>query len=176
MSEKQKNPLPTILGERFKDAREKLGLSVEELANKAILSNSQIRQIESKEQSAFYSPAIKYSSAQKVAKILGIPQDQAFDASQVVLDDEQALQEQKELKEIEAMLAQKMINELKFEKPSLIQKLIGEQTSAKLPIQGIEVPKTNPSKSFIKLTVFIVLLIAALGFGYWFLNPYLNIS
>ena len=93
-----------------------------------------------------------------------------------MLEDEQTLQEQKELKEIEAMLAQKMINELKFEKPSLIQKIIGKQTSAQLPIQGIEVPKTTPSKSFIKLAVFIVLLIAALGFGYWFLNPYLNIS
>ena len=53
MSEKQKNPLPTILGERFKDAREKLGLSVEELANKAILSNSQIRQIESRSRAHF---------------------------------------------------------------------------------------------------------------------------
>lgn len=176
MSDKQKNPLPKILGERFKDARETLGLSVEELAKKAILSNSQIRQIEGKEQGAFYSPLIKYSSAQKVAKILGLPEDQAFDTSQAVLEDEQTLQEQKELKEIEAMLAQKMINELKFEKPSLIQKIIGKQTSAQLPIQGIEVPKTSPSKSFIKLAVFILLLITALGFGYWFLNPYLNIS
>ena len=179
MSDKQKNPLPKILGERFKGARETLGLSVEELAKKAILSNSQIRQIEGKEQGAFYSPLIKYSSAQKVAKILGLPEDQAFDASQAVLEDEQTLQEQKELKElkeIEAMLAQKMINELKFERPSLIQKIIGKQTSAQLPIQGIEVPKTTPSKSFIKLVVFIVLLIVALGFGYWFLNPYLNIS
>lgn len=176
LSDKQKNLLPKILGEHFKNAREKLGLSVEELANKAILSNSQIRQIEGIEQGAFYSPLIKYSSAQKVAKILGLPEDQAFDASQAMLEDEHTLQEQKELKVIEAMLAQKMINELKFERPSLIQKIIGKQTSAQLPIQGIEVPKTTPSKSFFKIAIFFLFLIAALGFGYSFLIPYLNIS
>ena len=171
MSDKQKNLLPKIQGEQFKDAREKLGLSVEELANKAILSNSQIRQIEGQEQSAFYSPLIKYASAQKVAKILGLPEDQAFDTSQEAL--EENIQE---LKEIEAVLAQKMINELKFERPSLIQKIIGKKTSSHLPIQGIELPQAPRPKLVFKSATFILVLIAALGFGYWVLNSYLNAS
>jgi len=177
VSDKQNNPLPKILGENFKVAREKRGLSIEELANQAILSNSQIRQIEGKEQGAFYSPLIKYSSAQKVAKILGLPDDQAFDASQAVVDDDiQALREQKELKEIEAMLAQKMINELKFEKPSLIQKIIRKKSSAQLPIQGIELPQTSRPNSIFNRIAVLLVLIAALGLGYWLLNPYLNVA
>jgi len=175
--DKQNNPLPKILGERFKDAREKMGLSIEELANKAILSNSQIRQIEGKEQGAFYSAAIKYSSAQKVAKILGLPEDQAFDISQTDLDhDSQELKEQKELKEIEVMLAQKMINELQYERPSLIQKIIGKQTSAQLPLQGIEVSQANRPKSILKRSVFLLILIVGIGLCYWLLNPYFNVS
>ena len=175
MFDKQKNLMPKIQGEHFKGARQKLGLSIEELANKAILSNTQIRQIEDQEQSAFYSPFIKYASAQKVAKILGLPENLAFDASQEALeDDNQELIEQKELKEIEAMLAQKMINELKFEKPSLIQKIIGKKTSAQLPIQGIELPQVTRPKSVFKRLTFLVVVIATLGFGYWILNSYYN--
>lgn len=172
MSDKQKNPLPKILGERFKAAREEHGLSIKELANQAILSNSQIRQIEGNEQGAFYSPIIKYSSAQKVAKILGLPEDQAFDTNEVDLEHDS--QEMRELKEIEAMLAQKMINELQYERPSLIQKIIGKQTSAPLPLQGVEVPQDSRSKSIFKRSTFLLLLIVGLAVCYWLLNPYLS--
>ena len=177
MSDKQKNLLPRIVGERCRDAREKQGLSIEELANKAILSNSQIRQIEGKEQGAFYSPDIKYSSAKKVAKILGLPEEQAFDASETMLDgDIEVSREQKEFNEIEAMLAQKMINEIKFEKPSLIQKIIGKKTSMQLPIQGIEVTYATGPKLVFKRIVFLLILLAVLGIGYWLLSPYIHIS
>jgi len=172
VSDKQKNPLPKILGERFKAAREEHGLSIKELANQAILSNSQIRQIEGNEQGAFYSPIIKYSSAQKVAKILGLPEDQAFDTNEVDLEHDS--QEMRELKEIEAMLAQKMINELQYERPSLIQKIIGKQTSAPLPLQGVEVPQDSRSKSIFKRSTFLLLLIVGLAVCYWLLNPYLS--
>jgi len=172
MSDKQKNPLPKILGDNFRDAREKLGLSIEELANKAILSNSQIRQIEGQEQGAFYSPFIKYSSAQKVAKILGLSEDQAFNAGESMLDENnEALRKQKEFNEIEAMLAQKMINEIQFERPSLVQKVIGKKASSQLPIQGIEVSQTTWPKPIFKRIVFLVILMAVLGVGYWFFNP-----
>ena len=174
MSEKHKNPLPKIVGECFKDAREKMGLSVEELANKAILSNSQIRQIEGAELTAFYSPAIKYSSAKKVANILGLSEDQAFDQNEVGM--EHGSPAQNELKEIESMLAQKMINELKYEKPSLIHKIIGKKVSAQLPIQGIESSQPRQSNRIFKISVLLLVLIASLGGYYYLFNPFISIS
>jgi len=175
VSKKQNNPLPKILGERFRDAREKRGLSIEELANKATLSSKQIRQIEGTERGAFYSSAIKYFSAQKVAKILELPEDQAFDTSEALLDEDiQALNEQKEPNEFEAMLAQKMINEIKFEKPSLVQKIIGKKTSEQLPIQGIEMPHTTGSKLSLRHIFYLLILITVIGIGYLLLNPYFH--
>lgn len=175
MSKKQNNPLPKILGESFRDAREKRGLSIEELADKAILSSKQIRQIEGTERGAFYSSAIKYQSAQKVAKILKLPEDQAFDPSEVMLDEDmQVLREQKKLNEIEAMLSQKMINEIKFEKPGLIQKIIGKKTSMQLPIQGIEMSHATGSKSVFRRIVFLLILLAVFGMGCWLLSPYIH--
>ena len=177
MSDKHKNPLPKIVGEHFKDAREKMGLSVEELANKAILSNSQIRQIEGVGLTAFYSPAIKYSSAKKVANILGLSEDQAFNTNES--DHNQSaseLSEQKELKEIEAVLAKKMINELQYERPTLLLKITGKQNSAQLPIQGIEVPQPKRSKRIFKISGLILVLIAGLGSWYYLFNPFISIS
>lgn len=174
MSDKHKNPLPKIVGERFKDAREKMGLSVEELANKAILSKSQIRQIEGVGLTAFYSPAIKYSSAKKVANILGLSDDQVFDQSEAGL--EHGSPEQIELKEIESMLAQKMIYELKYEKSSLIHKIIGKKASAQLPIQGIEVPQPKRSNRIFKISGLLFVLIAGVGYCYYLFNPLISIS
>jgi hypothetical protein len=68
-----------------------------------------------------------------------------------------------------------MINELKFEKPSLIQKIIGKKTSAQLPIQGIELPQVTRPKLVFKRLTFLVVVIATLGFGYWMLNTYYNV-
>jgi transcriptional regulator with XRE-family HTH domain len=177
VSDKQKNLLPKIVGECFKDAREKLGLSIEELANKALLSNSQIRQIEDNELSAFYSPAIKYTSAKKVANILGLSEDQAFDVNESDLNqDTSDLKEQKELKEIEAMLAKKMINELQFERPSLIHKITGKQNSTQLPIEGIEAPQPKQSKMIFKISGLLLVLIAGVGVCYYLFNALTSIS
>ena len=177
MSEKQKNLVPKIVGECFKDARKKLGLSIEELANKALLSNSQIRQIEDNELSAFYSPAIKYTSAKKVANILGLSEDQAFDVNESDLNqDTSDLKEQKELKEIEAMLAKKMINELQFERPSLIHKITGKQNSTQLPIEGIEAPQPKQSKMIFKISGLLLVLIAGVGVCYYLFNTLTSIS
>jgi transcriptional regulator with XRE-family HTH domain len=177
VSDKQKNLLPKIVGECFKDTREKLGLSIEELANKALLSNSQIRQIEDNELSAFYSPAIKYTSAKKVANILGLSEDQAFDVNESDLNqDSSDLKEQKELKEIEAMLAKKMINELQFERPSLIHKITGKQNSTQLPIEGIEAPQPKQSKMIFKISGLILALIAGVGVCYYLFNTLTSIS
>jgi len=71
--------IPNILGENFKKAREAQGLSFAELAIKATLSQNQIEQIENGGNKSFYTSTIKLQSAKKVAKILGLSDEEAFE-------------------------------------------------------------------------------------------------
>ena len=71
--------IPNILGKNFKKAREAQGLSFSELASKATLSQNQIEQIENGGNKSFYTAAIKFQSAKKVAKILGLSDEEAFE-------------------------------------------------------------------------------------------------
>ena len=74
------NP-PEISKEAFVKAREKLGLTTKELGGMACLSIRQIEQIESGEMGSFYSAQIKYTAAKKVAKLLKLSDEEAFDCS-----------------------------------------------------------------------------------------------
>jgi cytoskeleton protein RodZ len=74
-----KQPTPEIRIEAFIAAREKCALSVEELAHLACLSKKQIQQIENGQSSTFYSPAVKFTAAKKVAKLIQLDEKNAFD-------------------------------------------------------------------------------------------------
>jgi transcriptional regulator with XRE-family HTH domain len=67
---------PIILGEKIKHAREKLGLSIDDLATQATLSKKQLDQIENGGDGSFYSAAIKLIAARKVARILDLAEDE----------------------------------------------------------------------------------------------------
>ena len=54
-------------------------MSVEELAHLACLSKKQIQQIENGQSSTFYSPAVKFTAAKKVAKLIQLDEKDAFD-------------------------------------------------------------------------------------------------
>lgn len=71
--------LPEIRKEAFKKARESAGLSTQDLALKACLSNRQIEQLENGEMSSFYGAQIKYTAAKRVAALLGLSEQDAFD-------------------------------------------------------------------------------------------------
>ncbi|OIN01201.1 hypothetical protein A9236_08580 [Polynucleobacter sp. QLW-P1DATA-2] len=71
--------LPEIRKEAFTKARESLGLSAKDLAGKACLSSRQIEQIENGEVSSFYGPQVKITAAKKVAAILNLSEEDAFD-------------------------------------------------------------------------------------------------
>ncbi|QWD46418.1 helix-turn-helix domain-containing protein [Polynucleobacter paneuropaeus] len=75
---------PIIRKEVFIAAREKLGLSIKELSQKACLSARQIEQIENGEQNSFYSANIKFTAAKKVAELLKLSPEQAFDFGDLV--------------------------------------------------------------------------------------------
>jgi cytoskeleton protein RodZ len=74
-----KQSTPEIRTEAFIAAREKCALSVEELAHLACLSKKQIQQIENGQSSTFYSPAVKFTAAKKVAKLIQLEEKDAFD-------------------------------------------------------------------------------------------------
>jgi transcriptional regulator with XRE-family HTH domain len=77
---------PEIRNEAFTKAREKLGLSVQDLAGQACLSARQIEQIENGEMSSFYGTQIKVTAARKVARLLGLSEQDAFNLGDVVID------------------------------------------------------------------------------------------
>ncbi|BEI39540.1 hypothetical protein PHIN8_14840 [Polynucleobacter sp. HIN8] len=70
--------LPKIQGDVFTRAREHVQLSYLDLAKMASLTESQVKQIENGETSAFYSPAIKLIAAKKIAKILGLSEEECL--------------------------------------------------------------------------------------------------
>ncbi|MEI6183483.1 MAG: helix-turn-helix domain-containing protein [Polynucleobacter sp.] len=71
--------LPEIRKEAFSKARESLGLSAKDLAGMACLSVRQIQQIENGEMSSFYGAQIKVTAAKKVAALLKLKEEDAFD-------------------------------------------------------------------------------------------------
>ncbi len=71
--------LPEIRKEAFAKAREKLDLSTKDLGGMACLSHHQIAQIESGDSSYFYGAQNKFTAAKKVAKILNLSDEEAFD-------------------------------------------------------------------------------------------------
>jgi transcriptional regulator with XRE-family HTH domain len=74
--------VPKIIGSRFKQARESLNLSIEDLVKKTTYSKLQLHQIEEGGHSAFYTLAIQLQCAKKVADILGLSHEEAFEATQ----------------------------------------------------------------------------------------------
>ena len=79
------NDIPEILGAEFTRARERAGLSTIDLAKMASLTTSHVEQIENGESSSFYSPAIKFVAAKKLASFLGLPETECFVYSEGVV-------------------------------------------------------------------------------------------
>jgi transcriptional regulator with XRE-family HTH domain len=73
---------PEIKKEAFTKAREGLGLSTRDLSGMACLSVRQIEQIENGELSSFYGPQVKFTAAKKVAGLLKLSEEDAFDFSE----------------------------------------------------------------------------------------------
>jgi transcriptional regulator with XRE-family HTH domain len=72
------NEIPEIKGAEFARARERVGMSTADLAKMASLTTSHVEQIENGESSSFYSPAIKFVAAKKLASFLGLPETECF--------------------------------------------------------------------------------------------------
>ena len=73
--------LPEIRKEAFTKARESLGLSTKDLSGMSCFSVRQIEQIESGESSSFYGAQVKFTAAKKIADLLKLTPEEAFDFS-----------------------------------------------------------------------------------------------
>lgn len=80
-----------INGELLRLNREARGWVINDMATRACMSVKQIRQLEEGGMSAFYSAAVKATSAKKVGSLLGLSADQVFSQTEAVLEIEDAI-------------------------------------------------------------------------------------
>jgi len=147
--------LPVIRHEAFTKGREALGLSAKALAAQACLSARQVEQLENGEQSSFYGSQVKITAAKKVAGILGIKDEEAFDYGEI-------------LKEQVAINNLKMPVEPKFKNKSAVAvKPIKTETVLQTLTQATGENKPNPQKR----RVLWLSLIAAVVFSIINLRP-----
>ena len=101
--------LPEIRKEAFTKARESLGLSTKDLSGMACLSARQIEQIENGESSSFYGAQVKFTAAKKVAGLLKLTPEEAFDFSGVAQPVKPAEAEEKLQEETKASAVEKKV-------------------------------------------------------------------
>lgn len=120
--------LPEIRKEAFKKARENLGLSTRELSSKACLSVRQIEQIENGESSSFYGAQVKVTAAKKVAALLKLSEEEAFDFSHSELSAKEVASQEKLPEAVKT--SEKKFNTDNVAAPMVAPKPVVEGTSA----------------------------------------------
>ena len=91
--------LPEIRKEAFTKAREALGLTAKDVSGMSCFSVRQIEQIENGEISSFYGEQNKVTAAKKVASLLKLKEEDAFDFGGVVPTSKSAPEKENEVKE-----------------------------------------------------------------------------
>ncbi len=81
-----------INGELLRLSREARGWVINDMATRACMSVKQIRQLEEGGMSAFYSAAVKATSAKKVGNLLGLSADQVFAQTKETVEIEDAIE------------------------------------------------------------------------------------
>ena len=128
--------LPEIRKEAFTKARESLGLSTKDLSGMACLSVRQIEQIENGESSSFYGDQVKFTATKKVAGLLKLTPEEAFDFSGVVQPVKAADVEEKFQVETKASAVEK---KAKTEK-------VKEKEASPVAVEKVAEPKLKPEK------------------------------
>ena len=128
--------LPEIRKEAFTKARESLGLSTKDLSGMACLSVRQIEQIENGESSSFYGDQVKFTATKKVAGLLKLTPEEAFDFSGVVQPVKAADVEEKLQVETKASAVEK---KAKTEK-------VKEKEASPVAVEKVAEPKLKPEK------------------------------
>jgi len=121
-----------------------LGLSIKDLASQACLSKNQIEQIENGEMSSFYGAQIKVTAAKKVAKLLGLREEDAFDHGEVAELEEEVAATPEEPNKLAVAETKKN------QEPERKQNQEPEQKQNQEPEQkqNIKVPQVKPTFTF----------------------------
>ena len=136
--------LPEIRKEAFTKARESLGLSTKDLSGMACLSARQIEQIENGESSSFYGAQVKFTAAKKVAGLLKLTPEEAFDFSGVAQPVKSAEVEDKLQEETKASAVEKKAKPEKTKEKNQTKEI--EQIKEVAPQASVVEPKAeNPS-------------------------------
>ncbi|MBU3594975.1 helix-turn-helix domain-containing protein [Polynucleobacter sp. 86C-FISCH] len=133
--------LPEIRKEAFTKARESLGLSLKDLSGMSCFSVRQIEQIESGESSSFYGAQVKFTAAKKVAELLKIKPEEAFDFSGVAQPVNPAEVEEKLQEETKASAAEKKAKPEKAHDSNEVKEKTAEKEAA--PVAKVVEPKAE---------------------------------
>ena len=162
-----------INGELLRLSREARGWVINDMATRACMSVKQIRQLEEGGMSAFYSAAVKATSAKKVGGLLGLSSDQVFSHTEAPVVIEESV-------EPEALIQQADVESVKLEpaEPAVAKtehsvKPLVEATAQASVVTAAEPDVIHPTpddtpNSKNSLWMIAVLLAVALGLGAYF--------
>jgi transcriptional regulator with XRE-family HTH domain len=162
-----------INGELLRLSREARGWGVNDMATRACMSVKQIRQLEEGGMSAFYSAAVKATSAKKVGGLLGLSADQVFGETQAPAEIENAVEPEAKLEQAEDESVKPGPVEIEAAKPDQTAKAVIEvetkSTSTKITEPQVAQPtKEDTPNSKNSLWMIAVLLAVALALGAYF--------
>lgn len=162
-----------INGELLRLSREARGWGVNDMATRACMSVKQIRQLEEGGMSAFYSAAVKATSAKKVGGLLGLSADQVFGETQAPAEIENAVEPEAKLEQAEDESVKPAPVEIEAAKPDQTAKAAIEvetkSTSTKNTEPQVAQPTTEDTpNSKNSLWMIAVLLAVALALGAYF--------
>ena len=171
--------LPEIRKEVFTKAREALGLSTKDLSGMACLSVRQIEQIENGETSSFYGAQVKVTAAKKVAGLLKLKEEDAFDFGEVIPAPKSAPEKVSDSDKANNSEANKEVAPVKKVKPSKAgeTKKVEAQPEQIAPMKMLEPigsldgSKTNKQVNPKKKLLLILGIAAALVFSVVNLRP-----
>ena len=139
--------LPEIRKEAFTKARESLGLSAKDLSGMSCFSVRQIEQIESGESSSFYGAQVKFTAAKRVAELLKLKPEEAFDFSGVAQPVSPAEVEEKLQEETKASAAEKKAKPEKVKERNQVKEIPEEKAEEKeaTPVAKVAEPQAEKS-------------------------------
>jgi cytoskeleton protein RodZ len=166
--------IPEIRKEAFAKARETLGLSTKELSGMACLSARQIEQIENGEISSFYGPQVKFTAAKKVAGILKLSEEDAFDVGDPPPQESEVLPViESEVPETSSVIEKTISPEVEL--PEITESNVTQQTEEDAEqANSIEEDGVDSSPKQTKKGLYILVgVVAALAFSFVNLRPLL---
>jgi cytoskeleton protein RodZ len=161
--------LPVIRKEAFTKARESLGLSTKDLSGMTCHSVRQIEQIENGESSSFYGDQVKFTAAKKVAGLLKLTPEEAFDFTGIAQAAKAVEVDEKLQGEIKASASEKKTKPDKSEEKESSSVAVEKVTepkpekvsASKISQKAIDYSEKSKASVDPKKTLFLLLVIAA---------------